>query len=89
MVEVMANDRFRAYIKQTVRRFTVVVTAVAIIVGYLYLLNYFGEIFGAGQGWDNPLLWFVCALSALIVVCIVCWVLAKTTRWIASRVMNR
>jgi H+/Cl- antiporter ClcA len=63
----------------------VVAAAALLIVGYLFLLNAFGELYGAGQGWDNPLIWLACALSALVVLVVACWALTRFAWWITGR----
>lgn len=82
-ISTMPKRTITDWIIQGFRRLSVVVAAVLIILGYLYLLNYFGNLYGAGQGWDNSLLWFACALSALVVLVAICWALTKLV-WLAT-----
>ena len=80
----MPKRKIKNTIIQAIRRLTVVAAATLIIVSYVYLLNFFGNVYGAGQGWDNPLLWFGSAMSALIVVVAISWILTKLVRWLAA-----
>ena len=79
---ITAMERGPAFrwIIQSIRRLSVVAAAALLVVGYLVLLNAFGELFGAGRGWDEPLLWFACALSALAVLVAICWILTRIAR---------
>lgn len=81
----MTKGKLQAHIIRTIRRVTVVVAATTIILTYIYLLNYFAELFGAGQGWGNPLLWFASAMVALAVVFSTCWLLTKACQWLISK----
>ena len=85
----MSKGNLKAYIIRTIRRLTVVIAATVIILSYIYLLNYFGEMFGTGQGWGNPLLWFSSAVMALVIVFSACWFLTKVFQWLASKFKSR
>lgn len=84
-ISTMTKRPLTRYIIQGLRRLSVVIAAVLIILGYLLLLNFFGELYGAGNGWDNPLLWFACAFSALTVLVAMCWALTKLAGRFAGR----
>ena len=77
------------WIIQSIRRLSVVAAAVLIIAGYLLLLNYFGKLYGAGQGWDNPLLWFACAISALVALVAICWAFTRLAWRVAGRISDK
>ena len=85
----MKKETLRTHIIRVIRRLTVVVAATLIILTYIYLLNYLRAIFGAGHGWGNPLLWFISALVALVVVFFACWVLTKVFQWFTSTFRSR
>ena len=85
----MAEGKSKIYIIRTIRRLTVVIAATVIILPYIYLLNYFGEMFGAGQGWGNPLSWFSSAVVALVTVFFACWLLTKVFQWLVAKFKSR
>ena len=84
-IDTMGDGPVHRWIIQSARRASVVAAAALLILGYLFLLNAFGELYGAGQGWNNPLLWLACALSALVVLVAVCWILTRFVWWISGR----
>lgn len=85
----MAKGQLKAHIIRNTRRLTAVVAATVIILSYIYLLNYFGEMFGAGHGWGDPLSWFSSAVVALVTVFSACWFLTKVFQWLVSKFKSR
>ena len=85
----MSKGKLKVHIIRIIRRLTVVVTATAIILSYIYLLNYFSEMLGTGQGWGNPLSWFSSAVMALVVTFFACWFLTKVVQWLVSKFKSR
>ena len=81
----MAKGQLKAHIIRIIRRLTVVAAAAVIILSYIFLLNYFSEMFGAGQGWGNPLSWFSSAIVSLVAVFFACWFLTKVFQWLVSK----